>query len=332
MPKFATKPTVVDGVLKEWGDRLYYEKPHAKRWTVFETVKPGRAGRQVTPKIVRRKLLLTVKRTPEVMVKITAGGKNIQQVKNHIAYISRNGKVSLEDESGHIYQGTKTAMEVKRDWDRVGYQIPREGARRREAFNIVLSMPPGTNAEAVKSAARAFATKTFPKSQYVMALHDGTEDDHKKAMRGGKNVNTKAPHPHVHLCVKAVDMEGVRLNPRKADLQRWRECFADQLIERGVLANATPRSYRKQRVLPYKIQQKERDLRQGRAGRPQVEQSDIELKTNTILRGYVEMSDVLHKSPDKNDRNLSKGVDNFIGREHLKNSRLKRDKDFEQEH
>ena len=51
-------------------------------------------------------------------------------------------------------------------------------------------------------------------------------------------------HPHVHLTVKAVNQDGVRLNPRKADLQYWREIFAEKLREQGIEANATPRKVR----------------------------------------------------------------------------------------
>jgi len=36
----------------------------------------------------------------------------------------------------------------------------------------------------------------------------------------------------------------VRLNPRKADLQAWRESFAEKLREHGIEANATPRAVR----------------------------------------------------------------------------------------
>jgi hypothetical protein len=51
-------------------------------------------------------------------------------------------------------------------------------------------------------------------------------------------------HPHVHLAVKAVDKYGVRLNPRKADLQNWREVFAEKLRNNGIAANATRRKDR----------------------------------------------------------------------------------------
>jgi hypothetical protein len=47
-------------------------------------------------------------------------------------------------------------------------------------------------------------------------------------------------NPHVHLSVRAASKQGKRLNPRKADLQRWRETFAERLRERGIDAEASP--------------------------------------------------------------------------------------------
>ena len=53
-------------------------------------------------------------------------------------------------------------------------------------------------------------------------------------------------NPHVHLSVKAQSRHGQRLNPRKADLQRWRETFAYRLREWGVDAEATRQATRGQ--------------------------------------------------------------------------------------
>ena len=143
------------------------------------------------------------------MVKISGGGRCIGAVKAHIDYISRKGKVECEDERGIIYVENSAIKAIKKHWQDGGYAIPAEvGAR--AAFNIVLSMPPGTSILALKDAQnpRRFALEQFSKHYYVFAAH---EDER---------------HPHVHLCVKAVDCYGKRLNPRKADLQNWRESFA----------------------------------------------------------------------------------------------------------
>lgn len=91
----------------------------------------------------------------------------------------------------------------------------------------MLSMPPGTDRVAVKNAARAFAHEEFgERRDYVFAAH---EDE---------------AHPHVHIVVLARSRDGRRLNPRKVDLQRWRERFAQELRNHGVEANATPRRTR----------------------------------------------------------------------------------------
>src|SRR5678815_1006287 len=41
------------------------------------------------------------------------------------------------------------------------------------------------------------------------------------------------------ISVRAESKHGRRLNPRKSDLHRWRETFAEKLRERGIDAEAT---------------------------------------------------------------------------------------------
>jgi hypothetical protein len=85
----------------------------------------------------------------------------------------------------------------------------------------------------VLQAVKKLAREEFAhQHRYAMALH--AEEKGKHGM-----------HPHVHLVVKAEhEFEGRRLNPRKADLQRWRERFAEYLTELGVAATATRREDR----------------------------------------------------------------------------------------
>jgi diadenosine tetraphosphate (Ap4A) HIT family hydrolase len=94
-------------------------------------------------------------------------------------------------------------------------------------------MPAGTPPQKVLQAVKKFAREEFAhQHRYAMALH--AEEKGKHGM-----------HPHVHLVVKAEhEYGGSRLNPRKADLQRWRERFAEYLTERGVAATATRREDR----------------------------------------------------------------------------------------
>ena len=88
-------------------------------------------------------------------------------------------------------------------------------------------MPPGTPPEKVLGAVRNFAREEFwGQHRYALALH------------------TDEPHPHVHLVLKAVNEQGVRLNIKKATLRHWRSEFARNLRLLGVEVNATERAVR----------------------------------------------------------------------------------------
>ena len=111
------------------------------------------------------------------------------------------------------------------EW-RYGGSLIEDVSPRREALNIMLSMPRGTDPLAVQRAAREFARSEFPDQKYMMVLHD------------------HQANPHVHLSVRVESKSGRRLNPHKADLHRWRECFAEKLRDLGVEAEATRQATR----------------------------------------------------------------------------------------
>jgi hypothetical protein len=181
----------------------------------------------------------------EVLVKISGGGRDADGVQAHFEYIDRHGNLDIETDHGEVLQGKTAATELINDWSLDYGAVPGaphsrskvgpDGKRRqpRQAFNIVLSMPAGTPPQKVLKAVNKFAREEFAhQHRYAMALH--AEEKGKHGM-----------HPHVHLVVKAEhEYDGSRLNPRKADLQRWRERFAEYLTELGVAATATRREDR----------------------------------------------------------------------------------------
>jgi hypothetical protein len=181
----------------------------------------------------------------EVLVKISGGGRDADGVQAHFEYIDRHGKLDIETDHGEVLHGKTAATEIINDWALNYGAVPgaphsrgkvgADGKRRqpRQAFNIVLSMPAGTPPEKVLKAVKKFAREEFAhQHRYAMALH--AEDKGKHGM-----------HPHVHLVVKAEhEYGGLRLTPRKADLQRWREMFAHNLTELSVAATATRREDR----------------------------------------------------------------------------------------
>lgn len=162
------------------------------------------------------------------MVKISGFTKGGDHLKAHMTYISRNGKVDLEDQNGATYEGLEALNTLWGEWDQTITQSNPPRANRRDAVKMVLSMPPGTDPMALKNAVRSFAQSEFENHEYVFAMH------------------TDEAHPHVHLTVQMRGFNGERLNPRKADLQRWRERFAHSLLNEGVDCVATPRTARNQ--------------------------------------------------------------------------------------
>ena len=122
-------------------------------------------------------------------------------------------------------RGKDALRELADDW-RYGGSLIEDTSNRREAFNIMLSMPRGTDPASVQWAAREFAKTELADHKYVMVLHD------------------HQANPHVHISVRAESKHGRRLNPRKTDLHRWRETFAAKLRERGIEAEATRQATR----------------------------------------------------------------------------------------
>jgi len=209
---------------------------------VFQTPARAKKGRPTprshTPN-VRRALRLAgvmgrvgrvTRRKPEVMVKVTGSACGFRSLKEHLAYITRNGKIAGERENGERIEGASEVRTLAEEW------WADSGERRkgtRDTINLILSMPPGTDERAVAEAARAFASKTFGDHYDYLLAHHNRESDPKRP-----------ENPHAHLTIKTRGRQGQSLNPRKADLQAWREGFAAELRARDVEAEATPRRAR----------------------------------------------------------------------------------------
>ena len=180
---------------------------------------PGRS-----PAAVKARLARIAARAPEVIVKITGRTKGAGHLRAHLEYIARDGALPLEGRDGERLQGREAIRERGADWGADDLTGRADGSL---SISIVLSMPAGTPAGRMRDAARAFAAEMFAgRHDYVFALH------------------TDAGHPHVHLAVRTLGTGGVRLNPRKADLDAWRQSFARHLRARDIAAEATPRRAR----------------------------------------------------------------------------------------
>lgn len=175
----------------------------------------------------RSRLQRIVRRAPEVMVKVTGRTRDPAHLAAHLSYITRNGQLAAEDRDDCTIEGRGDVADLARDWSAA--EMMDSSRRRNSPFSVslILSMPAGTDAFRLRDAARAFAQEAFAdRHDYVLILH------------------TDTAHPHVHLTVRARSDNGMRLAPKKADLEAWRQIFARTLRERGVEAEATPRRAR----------------------------------------------------------------------------------------
>ncbi len=156
----------------------------------------------------------------------------------------------------------------------------------------MLSMPRGTDPLSVQRAAREFAQIELADHKYVMVLHD------------------HQANPHVHISVLAESKNGKRLNPRKADLYRWRETFAEKLRDRGVEAEATRGRNRNYDPL-WRIKAREdgrlHTSRSGTKSGPQARATRAE-----AVEAWMHVGRALAMSGEPADRDLARSIASFV--------------------
>ena len=280
---------------------------------------PGRRDRLSAGEVER--IALTVRRTPEVMIKVLSrGGQDLKAVRRHLEYLRdrEEGELAIETDDGERLMGTGVAKNLTKDWN-LDLQEHRQRSdldgRGRHSTKLVhklmFSMPAGTPPQKVLEAVKNFAREEFAlKHRYAMVLH------------------TDEPHPHVHMVVRAVSEQGERLHIRKVTLRRWRQEFARNLRALGVPANATERAVRGENRSPkldgiYRAEQRGdswrvrvrveevgREILGGRLRNEPSKETLIETR-KAIERGWWEASEILVA---QGHRELAKEVRQFVGR------------------
>ncbi len=184
----------------------------------------------------RKKLAHFVAGKAQVIFKLSTYRKTAGDLKNHIDYVSRNGKVPLEDQNGNLISGKSERDAIAEHWHDI--EITKAKARAkyldraldtftypRVAASIVLSMPAGTDRDKFSIAVREYCRETFADKgfEYLLAMHNDTI------------------HPHAHLVLRLRNIENNRkLNPGKKDLKHWRERLQRKMTEHGLDVAATP--------------------------------------------------------------------------------------------
>src|ERR1700693_6401661 len=141
---------------------------------------PGHRNR-LSPAEVQQ-ITRTVRRTPEVMVKVLSrGGQDLGAVSRHLDYLRLrdDGELELETDDGQLLSGRTISKDLLTDWDLDLDEHRRQSdldARRSRSPKLVhklmFSMPAATPPEKVLDAVKNFPREEFElKHRFAMVLH-----------------------------------------------------------------------------------------------------------------------------------------------------------------
>jgi hypothetical protein len=311
---------------------------------------------------LREELRAHLRKAPQVMVKITGKSRGVAGVRHHLEYIGDGKAVAYKEQDGErdgaAAEGatnrkdenrkddgerllrpiiTETGERIEtvgdlkdlvKEWQRSPSPMPWTSDKA-EAVHVMWQMPPGTDAAKLLDAVQAAAAAEFRDHRYALALHQ-----HQSS-------------PHVHMLVRVKSNDGLkRLNPRKADLHRWRLRFAHELRDRGVDAAASRQrtrgySQRHEHLWERKMTEREAGLREralrarslGRDAtaeeldaradavrrtpptRPRLVDEKAEQQIARAKAQWDDLRNALARSADPVDRQLAQATDAFIRRE-----------------
>src|SRR5689334_3827719 len=109
---------------------------------IFSAARRGPDGRpiQFTQSQIAQ-IARTVRRTPEVMVKVTGGGTSSGAVAAHVSYIGRHGELEIETDEGERIRGRKEQRALLKDWhldlSPGQYRQQRNGAKAKRPVKLV---------------------------------------------------------------------------------------------------------------------------------------------------------------------------------------------------
>ena len=160
---------------------------------------------------------------PQAVLKITSHSRGLRRVRARLRYIARQGALPLETDDGCLLEGREEIDEFAEHW--AADFSNRNGSVRkaRDAMNMVVSVPAGTEREKALEAAREFFAEAFSNHEYAFAAHDDTG------------------HFHIHLVVKVRGRDGKQMRVSRKAPDLWRQKFAAKAREKGLQLDASPR-------------------------------------------------------------------------------------------
>ena len=235
--------------------------------------------------------------SPQALVKIMSTPRGMSSIRERLDYITQDGERTLVDDAGQEHNQRNEVRDLADAWRVSGSYIPAHSDRR-EAFHLVLDMPAETDPDAVRDAAMEVAAHEFAGHEHAWVLH------------------THQGHPHVHLLVKVEGRNFKRLDPKSADVRRWRQGFAAALRTQGVRAEHSPRlthgNLRDGEPIWMVKARAAGTLRHDPKAQERVRRSQAVL--DRTLNAWGHIHNALASSPDAADRALAREVKSFLSR------------------
>jgi len=218
-------------VERDDSDQLLRDQPHGRKGKAGRLIGPGGGYRR--PGVSSRQAdlarsLRIAQRRPQAVLKITRYGRGGHKIINHAHYVRRHGKLTLEDEAGNVIDDPASIRRRVRQWvERAGAGMdePDEATKRKRRVTAHFILDAGAEAkpEALTKTARQFLSERFGKDghEYWFVRHDDTRQ------------------PHVHVVLNLQNGEGRRLHTSVAEVQLWRERFAEIAQQNGIEVDAS---------------------------------------------------------------------------------------------
>jgi hypothetical protein len=112
----------VEAALVEWGERLFYPANRIVKSSRTPRLTALSFGQRAAA--VRARLEATVlRRAPQVMVRVTGGGRGMGAIAAHFRYIAKAGRLPFEDDRGAVREGKDALRALTDQWRYGGAEI-----------------------------------------------------------------------------------------------------------------------------------------------------------------------------------------------------------------
>jgi len=179
-------------------------------------------GRAIKVHLSLAERLRAARGVPQAVVKVASYSKGVTQTNKLLKYISRNGELVFETETGEEVRGIAGQKSLTEEWA-LRFDKRTNG---KDVVHLVFSMPRGSDPEALRRAVRTVMTNRFKDHSSVFTIHED---------RG---------HPHAHAAVVMRSGRGKKLRLNKEACYELREHFAAAAREQGIELGVSPRSAR----------------------------------------------------------------------------------------